>query len=305
MEEQAEDLQYRLNDLQEKGDVVINIEDEWWTTESKTCSLLQSFDPKILTFAKATEIAFDQGCIYNLSPPFSPQKALLLLDFFTTQAQTNVLLARQQKLAIPPTIGGTSKNFRQNLIRMIDLLSSSSSSPATKSTRKEMPTNIIDLIKCLNAEVAQVKQKPANKGDYLVDKTSMSDQEMTSVREIMKDMNADFSMRKKTALQRLDLTLQSFMWSPNAEGKEEEIIAVLRPLVAQLHSTSFNVTENQLFTETLTSINVPSRKRRGAAVRAVVVGNVPDRGGRVEDVKPRDLQPVWAKRRSGGGGGRG
>ena len=234
MEEQAADLQYRLNDLHEKGDVVINIEDDcWWTTESKTCSLLQSFDPTILTFAKATEIAFDQGCLYNLSPPFSPQKALLLLDFFITQAQTNVLLARQQKLAVPPTIGGTSKNFRQNLIRMIDLLSPSSS-PATKFTREDMPTNIIDLIKCLNAKVAQVKQKQANKGDYLVDKTSMSVQEMTSVREIMKDMNADFSMRKKTALQRLDLTLQSFMWSPNAEGKEEEIIAVLRPLVAIL-----------------------------------------------------------------------
>ena len=45
------------------------------------------------------------------------------------------------------------------------------------------------------------------------------------------------------ALQRLDLTLQSFLWSNKAQGQESSIIATIRPLVAQLHALPFVVTE--------------------------------------------------------------
>ena len=124
--------------------------------------------------------------------------------------------------------------------------------------------------------------------------------------DILEAMNTEYALRQKMMLQRLDVTLQAFLWSNRAQGQEADIIAACRPLVAELHEARLGVTLAEVLqadTSLVDAMYTPVTETRGrTTLTGAVVGKVPDRGGRVEDVRPRDLMPRWVQRRTGGGG---
>ncbi|XP_077709226.1 protein FAM98C isoform X3 [Canis aureus] len=114
-----------------------------------------------------------------------------------------------------------------------------------------------------------------------------------------------YCSRRCLLLKRLDLTTSSFHWSDRAEAQGEAMKAVLIPIREALTPES-NVSIAHILAarEDLSRLIPATSKavRRGTccAINKVLMGNVPDRGGR-----PNELEapmPTWQSRREDGGG---
>jgi hypothetical protein len=146
-------------------------------------------------------------------------------------------------------------------------------------------------------------------------------------------------------LQRLDVTIQSFLWSRKAEGREGEITSAISSKRKSLIPAPARITPIDAFEAPVflaqwlcqkVTGDVSSNSGSGGkgsvrggqksetfsfgvqkrnALKSVRIGAVPDRGGRVDEMKaPKPEMPSWQKRGekkkeeeggSGGGGGGG
>ncbi|XP_027946411.1 protein FAM98C isoform X3 [Eumetopias jubatus] len=114
-----------------------------------------------------------------------------------------------------------------------------------------------------------------------------------------------YCCRRCLLLKRLDLTTSSFHWSDRAEAQGEAMKAVLIPIREALTPESDVSVAHVLAARADLSRLVPATSkaaRRGTccAINKVLMGNVPDRGGR-----PNELEapmPSWQSRREDGGG---
>ncbi|XP_054566620.1 protein FAM98C isoform X4 [Eptesicus fuscus] len=114
-----------------------------------------------------------------------------------------------------------------------------------------------------------------------------------------------YCCRRCLLLKRLDLTISAFHWSDRAEAQGEAMKAVLIPIREMLTPESDVSIAHILAARADLSRLVPATSkaaRRGTscAINKVLMGNVPDRGGR-----PNELEapmPSWQSRRDNGGG---
>ncbi|KAM4614847.1 protein FAM98A isoform 1-T1 [Polymixia lowei] len=130
----------------------------------------------------------------------------------------------------------------------------------------------------------------------------------------------EYEVRRKMLLKRLDVTVQSFGWSDRAKTHAEKMTKVYHPMRAALSMKS-KVSVGHLFAarEDLSKILRTSsgriREKTACAINKVLMGRVPDRGGRPYEIEPPPPEmPSWQKRQDGpqgggggqyGGGGRG
>ncbi|XP_045298423.1 protein FAM98C isoform X1 [Leopardus geoffroyi] len=114
-----------------------------------------------------------------------------------------------------------------------------------------------------------------------------------------------YCCRRCLLLKRLDLTTSAFHWSDRAEAQGEAMKVVLIPIREALSPESDVSIAHVLAARADLSRLVPATSkaaRRGTccAINKVLMGNVPDRGGR-----PNELEapmPSWQSRREDGGG---
>jgi hypothetical protein len=130
-------------------------------------------------------------------------------------------------------------------------------------------------------------------------------------------------------LKRLDVTMQSFAWSKQVQGKEEEVLAAIsaqrsefkdEPVSYTVCIFFFNFSIFLMLTKLVDAIGAPislayehskrvdggsgQRSAQGTAskrlshslVKTIIIGSVPDRGGRVSQTKPKSFSTF------GGGG---
>lgn len=128
-------------------------------------------------------------------------------------------------------------------------------------------------------------------------------------------MGAEYRLRREMLLKRFDVTVQSFSWSERAKAKEAELKQVYLPRRKEMTVEStvsvadiLAAREDLLFVEKTSSHSV--RKFTQCAVNKVMMGIVPDRGGRPSEavVPPRDMPGFRARdagQGHGGGGFRG
>jgi hypothetical protein len=142
---------------------------------------------------------------------------------------------------------------------------------------------------------------------------------LASLREINELLQSDYALRRQMLLQRLDVTVQSFLWSPRATGREAEILAATDYKRRGLAAEPAAIRAEDAFTagvELTAALSQritdgSTRGLRHSSVKSVLIGAVPDRGGRVAEMSlsARDLMPAWSSRKaeaaSGSGGGRG
>ena len=301
-------LSQHNNNTLSMEDVLFNIkllfpsqtfDNEFYRTQEQTLALLNSlFNFNFLNLAEAINYASTKDCIFDLALPFSESKALLLVSFFTTLLQTERVLKLRTQNNSNITASPKVSTFHYNIKRMLNVLQTNTKKPTTN-------TSIINLMKLVRQEITNIKSNPLNNASNqsLIDRSLFNTKEKEICQEIMNDLNIEYRMRRRMMLQRLDVTLQSFMWSKKAIGIENEIIAVLKPLVSQLHALKFDINEEMLFqaTSSLTDVQCSSvsATRSKAAIKDVLIGTVPDRGGRVDEFKPKDLMPSWKLRGSG------
>ncbi|XP_065089838.1 protein FAM98A-like isoform X2 [Ochlerotatus camptorhynchus] len=133
--------------------------------------------------------------------------------------------------------------------------------------------------------------------------------------KLHKDLDAEYDLRRKMLLTRLDVTIQSFKWSTRVKGKDgqmNERYAEKRKVLDSLQTGGkdtdlaalLGARETMAIIEKTSSASV--RRNTKSKIQRHIIGRVPDRGGRAYEHNPPPLEmPSWQTQRSTGGPGGG
>ncbi|KAG9268382.1 protein FAM98A [Astyanax mexicanus] len=121
----------------------------------------------------------------------------------------------------------------------------------------------------------------------------------------------EYEVRRKMLLKRLDVTVQSFGWSDKAKSQKEKLAKVYQPLRSALAikgkiSVANLLAAREDLSKILRTSSGHIREKTACAINKVLMGRVPDRGGRPNEIEPPPPEmPTWQKRQDGpqGGGG--
>ena len=124
-------------------------------------------------------------------------------------------------------------------------------------------------------------------GSPLMSSQGLTGEQWAALEEIREVLSADYSLRRQMLLTRLDATIQSFTWSERMKGREGEIGDMYRTRRAALLDTpDIGVPDLLAAREDLTVIekvsSSSSRQNTRTSLNKVLIGAVPDRGGRTE-----------------------
>ncbi|CAL1575976.1 unnamed protein product [Knipowitschia caucasica] len=143
-------------------------------------------------------------------------------------------------------------------------------------------------------------------------KSSLSSEQWDRVSEVNQALSSEYECRRRMLIKRLDVTIQSFGWSDRAKMMVDHMARVYQPLRHSLRArSSVDVASLLAAREDLCHMEKTcsgsSRQNTSCAVNKVLMGRVPDRGGRPSEIQaPPPEMPPWQKRQDGGGwGGRG
>lgn len=128
----------------------------------------------------------------------------------------------------------------------------------------------------------------------------------------------EYEVRRKLLIKRLDVTVQSFGWSDRAKSQTEKLAKVYQPKRSVLSpkstiSVAHLLAARQDLSKILRTSSGSIREKTACAINKVLMGRVPDRGGRPNEIEPPPPEmPPWQKRQDGPqqqaggrGGGRG
>ncbi|XP_040916163.1 protein FAM98B [Toxotes jaculatrix] len=140
-------------------------------------------------------------------------------------------------------------------------------------------------------------------------KKSLSSEQWEKLHNINTVLSSEYECRRRMLIKRLDVTVQSFGWSDRAKVKVDSMAKAYQPKRHSLKPQS-TVDMAKLLAAREDICNVvktssgSSREKTACAVNKVLMGRVPDRGGRPSEIEaPPPEMPPWQKRQDGGGGG--
>ncbi|XP_013387259.1 protein FAM98A-like [Lingula anatina] len=162
------------------------------------------------------------------------------------------------------------------------------------------------------------KVSPSHMGKPLL-KAKLTEKQWQSIQSISEALQQEYGLRREMLLTRLDVTIQSFKWSDRAKSKENEVAAAYQPLRKHLSARKeLGIAEILAARDDLISIQKTSSgdARMKCAINKIIMGSVPDRGGRAWELQPPPPDmPFFQKRQeaprgqrpqtAGGRGGRG
>ncbi|XP_063296366.1 protein FAM98B [Pelobates fuscus] len=185
----------------------------------------------------------------------------------------------------------------------------------------EQPSSdIMSILKIVEAKVTDIMSQVNTKhvGPMLL-KSELNEEQLDSLEKINEALSKEYECRRRMLIKRLDVTVQSFGWSDRAKAKTDEIARVYQPARYSLCPKPAVSLANLLaaredFSRIVRTSSGEIRQKTVCAVNKVLMGRVPDRGGRPREIDPPPPEmPPWQKRqdggrggwRGGGGGGRG
>ncbi|KAM4742953.1 protein FAM98B [Anableps anableps] len=132
--------------------------------------------------------------------------------------------------------------------------------------------------------------------------TSLSSEQWLELQKINQTLSVDYQCRRQMMIKRFQVTLESFAWGEK-QKEHRAALASVPSLVSLVGSSQVSPSlllaarEDQSFIE-------PIKAGKSTAVYKMLMGSVPDRGGRPGEIEPP--MPTWGERRSQGNrGGRG
>ncbi|CAK1595017.1 unnamed protein product [Parnassius mnemosyne] len=176
------------------------------------------------------------------------------------------------------------------------------------------PPNITPEILFTKLE-AKLKDTIQKEGEQLVGKPlynkALSQKDWKQLENTFTEMYEEYRLRRETLITRLECTIQSFEWSDRLKGKKDQIQSTYRPKREQMKvkpdiklSDFLAARTSLLHVDKTSSANV--RKNTQSEVNKVMIGRVPDRGGRPNEQQPPPPEmPSWQQRSTPQGGGRG
>ncbi|CAN8000628.1 unnamed protein product, partial [Ixodes hexagonus] len=139
----------------------------------------------------------------------------------------------------------------------------------------------------------------------------LTEKQWFALAKLQAQMQEEYRIRRETLIKRLDVTVQSFKWGDRLKARQDKIMQVYQPR-RQLMQAEPKVSLGHVLAakEDLLAIEKTSgagvRQNTKSAVNRVLIGSVPDRGGRPEDQQPPPPEmPSWQKRTEGPPGGKG
>ncbi|XP_024124522.1 protein FAM98B [Oryzias melastigma] len=145
-------------------------------------------------------------------------------------------------------------------------------------------------------------------GKPVLKKLLRSDQ-WEKLQNINEVLSSEYESRRRMLIKRLDVTVQSFGWSDRAKVKVDSMASAYQPKRHTLRpESSVDMADLLAAREDLCNVvktsSGSSRRKTSCAVNKVLMGRVPDRGGRPAEITPPPPEmPPWQKRQDGGRGG--
>uniref|UniRef100_A0A1A8HWL1 Family with sequence similarity 98, member A n=3 Tax=Nothobranchius kuhntae TaxID=321403 RepID=A0A1A8HWL1_NOTKU len=149
---------------------------------------------------------------------------------------------------------------------------------------------------------------PNHVGEPLM-KKQLGPVHMEKIEAINQALVNEYEVRRKMLLKRLDVTVQSFSWSDRAKTRSEKLGRVYQPLRSALGarskvSVAHLLAARQDFSKILRTSSGKIREKTACAINKVLMGRVPDRGGRPCEIEPPPPEmPSWQKRQDAPQGG--
>ena len=172
--------------------------------------------------------------------------------------------------------------------------------------------NEVDVVNAVRAKLTQVlnevpKELLSNPPRVLGDSIKLSNEQKEVMGKIADAYHADFLLRRQMLIKRLDVTIQSFLWGEQAQGKEGEIVAAIQAQRKHLQAEPTRYSYTHALEAPLSLLHEHSKRvtdQSGKSlVKTVIIGTVPDRGGRANEMRPKARDMGFSGTRGGGGGG--
>ncbi|KAL6060678.1 Protein fam98a [Balamuthia mandrillaris] len=288
-------------------------------------STKETFDTEVQRFLAA----------YDETPSFpveaatqDQQHCLMLLEFLTSELQASRMIAAQREHT---ELSSTAVE----LASIVNALSLDTSRECNGGALlKQAKNKLASLSSQLpSGYVSQAKlMNPPSQG--------FTPAQLALVAEIGHALAQEYQGRKEVLVKRLDVTLQSFLWAKRVEDYKAEIEGIIEEKRPGLDQRSvFGIYDVLTATEDILRLRpypTPQAAMPTPLVKTLLIGQVPDRGGRIGDDKnampaftartasasasttstssrntnPQQSQPQRSKRRDrnkrvGGGGGSG
>jgi len=139
--------------------------------------------------------------------------------------------------------------------------------------------------------------------------SSFSGLQLSVLRDIYATFSSDYTLRVSVLRKRLEVTLQSFMWGGKGASAADDLTRLATSKLATFPKRA-NVDWYELWAATPAVLHIARLTSREyaqrSAIKRVIIGQVPDRGGRVDQssrLQPDYDMPAFTARREGGHGG--
>lgn len=291
---------------------------EWLTKEIQILSRFEEYVNAITSEADSNSFLLEvssflkeSGCLYNALTTGhvedrlnSNENKLLLLDYLIGElraARITNANTRNKKSNMQVTLieSNTSKCLKD--ILMILNFPKSSQDIDTSSLFIKISVKLQEFLKTV---------PPVLIGKSLVC-NSYNNEQWKHINKVLELLNEEFNIRRAMLLTRLDVTVQSFKWPDRLKNKKHELDNIYQTklnLINSLHDCStsdFLCARDDLaiLEKTASTLAV---QNTNSSVKKVMIGIVPDRGGRPsEQQAPPPEMPSWQQRTQSQGGGRG
>ncbi|KAK2878258.1 hypothetical protein Q8A67_019049 [Cirrhinus molitorella] len=138
-------------------------------------------------------------------------------------------------------------------------------------------------------------------------KSSLHQDQWSELEKINGVLSAEYECRRRMLIKRLDVTIQSFSWSDRAKVKIDRMARAYQPKRYSLSlrssvSASHLLAARQDLRYMMKTSSGSCREKTSCAINRILMGRVPDRGGRPSEIEaPLPEMPAWQKRSDGGG----
>mmetsp|Transcript_33228 Transcript_33228/g.86090 ORF Transcript_33228/g.86090 Transcript_33228/m.86090 type:complete len:348 (+) Transcript_33228:72-1115(+) len=222
----------------------------------------------------------------------------LLVDLETVRLMTGQQLRDELSIAVDHSL------FMREVEPMVHALA--------RATKAKQGGDPVDLVR----SIASGTLTPAQNTDLLLPTWELSDKQVQAVNDLVATLNKEYSVRREVLMRRLDVTIQAFLKSQKAEKQMEDVTKIIarvtdwRDNLADAHVSIWSALAADR--GLLRHEKISSRFAVKSAVKGVIIGGVPDRGGVLEgytvddiykDVVKANVQ--LAQKDTGGGKGKG
>jgi hypothetical protein len=280
-----------------------------------TCALLVSrlrfHNPKVGKLVTDPTMREIYASIECLAPLFSVERTecamgkYRMLHFLCTQLQSARLDANNSEGESRRAQAGQ----RGKIVFQLDKICQDMSvTPAVENP------NEIDIITAIREKLTDVldtipNEILSNPPKALTPGIVLSNEQKEMMDKVVDAYYGDFLLRRQMLMKRLDVTIQSFLWGEQAQGKEGEIVAAIQAQRKHLQAEPTRYTHEDAMQAPLSLLHEHAKRvtdQSGKSlVKTVIIGTVPDRGGRANEMRPKARDMGFSRGGGGGGGGGG